>query len=203
MRPVRLLALTALLLAFQTPALAVMQIPATPPPVSQPPSSQPKAKNVAPAVTAPALPAMRKDAVLKRGRQLIEWFYAQNLDPVWTAFLPTARADFGGDLVAFKAYRAMGVTTYGKESRLISEEVQQGDGVTYYLRTATFERGPKVLWTLAFGLNAQGQVVTFGILGGTEPAPDKQATGRQAQAMGRQAQAMGKQATGRAGAAQQ
>ena len=196
MHPTRLLALTALLLAFQTPALAVMQIPATPPPVSQPPSSQPKAKTVAPAVTAPALPAMSKDAVLKRGRQLIEWFYAQNLDPVWTAFLPTARADFGGDLVAFKAYRAMGVTTYGKESRLISEEVQQGDGVTYYLRTAIFERGPKVLWTLAFGLNAQGQVVTFGILGGTEPAPDKQATSRQAQAIG-------KQATGRAGAAQQ
>ena len=171
MRPARLLALTALLLALQTPALAVMRIPATPPPASQP-------KAAAPAAIAPALPAMSKEAVLKRGRQLIEWFYAQNLDPVWTAFLPTARADFGDDLAAFKAYRANGVTTYGRESRLISEEVQSEGGVTYYLRTATFERGPKVLWTLAFGLNAQGQVMTFGILGGTEPAPDKQATGR-------------------------
>ena len=176
MRPARLLALTALLLALQTPALAVMRIPATPPPASQPKAAAPAVTS--PSVTAPTLPAMSKDAVLKRGRQLIEWFYAQNLDPVWTAFLPTARADFGDDLSAFRAYRAMGVTTYGKESRLISEEVQQEGGVTYYLRTATFERGPKVLWTLAFGLNAQGQVVTFGILGGTEPAPDKQATGR-------------------------
>ena len=168
MRPARLLTLTALLLALQIPALAVMRIPTTPP------------KAAAPAVPAPGVntpPVMSKDAALKRGRQLIEWFYTQNLGPVWTAFLPTARADFGDDLAAFKAYRAMGVTTYGKESRLISEEVQSEGGVTYYLRTATFERGPKVLWTLAFGLNAQGQVVTFGILGGTEPAPDKQATG--------------------------
>ena len=183
MRPARLLVLTALLFALQTPALAVMRIPATPPP-----ASQPKAAPAVPASTATVPPAMNKDAVLKRGRQLIEWFYAQNLGPVWTAFLPTARADFGDDLAAFKAYRAMGVTTYGKESRLISEEVQSEGGVTYYLRTATFERGPKVLWTLAFGLNAQGQVMTFGILGGTEPSPDQQA--------------MGKQATGRAGAAQ-
>lgn len=187
MRPARLLTLTALLFALQTPALAVMGIPATPPPASQPKAAVPASPApVPPAMSIP--PVMSKDAVLKRGRQLIGWFYTQNLEPVWTAFLPTARADFGDDLAAFRAYRANGVTTYGKESRLISEEVQTEGGVTYYLRTATFERGPKVLWTLAFGLNAQGQVMTFGILGGTEPAPDKQA--------------MGKQATGRAGSAQ-
>ena len=121
---------------------------------------------------------MSREAVLARGRQLVAWFYAQNLDPVWAAFLPTARAGFGDDLSIFRAYRANGVITYGKESRLLSEDVQTMDGVTYYLRTATFEKGPRVQWTVAFGLDAAGQVVDFGILGGTEAAPDQQATAR-------------------------
>ena len=176
MRPIRPARFVRLLLALTlsaaglTSAQSTLNIPATPP----------KASSTA----APAMPAsastspMSKEAVLARGRQLVTWFYAQNLDPVWAAFLPTARADFGGDLSAFKAYRANGVTTYGKESRLLSEDVQSMDGVTYYLRTATFEKGPRVQWTVAFGLNAQGQVVNFGILGGTEAAPDQQAQGR-------------------------
>jgi len=157
------------LLSFAQPALAqsAQSIPATPPKVSAPASS-------APAAT-PAAPTLGRDAVLTRGRQLVTWFYAQNLDPVWAAFLPSARANFGSDLSAFKAYRSSGVTTYGKETRLLSEDVQTMDGVTYYLRTATFEKGPRVQWTVAFGLDAAGRVVNFGILGGTEAAPDQQA----------------------------
>ena len=179
MRPIRtarfvrlLLALTLMPAAGLTLAQSTLNIPATPP----------KASGAAvPAKPVPTLPApaagttMSKDAVLARGRQLVTWFYAQNLDPVWAAFLPTARADFGGDLSTFKTYRTNGVTNFGKESRLLSEDVQSMDGVTYYLRTATFEKGPRVQWTVAFGLNAQGQVVNFGILGGTEAAPDQQA----------------------------
>ncbi|MGY2893535.1 hypothetical protein [Deinococcus sp. UYEF24] len=172
MRPIRparsarlLLALTLLPAAGLTLAQSTLNIPATPPKASG---------TAAPAATS----AMSKEAVLARGRQLVTWFYAQNLDPVWAAFLPTARADFGGDLSAFKTYRANGVTNFGKESRLLSEDVQSMDGVTYYLRTATFEKGPRVQWTVAFGLNAQGQVVNFGILGGTEAAPDQQAQSR-------------------------
>ncbi len=169
-RSIRLLLALALLpAAGLTLAQSTLNIPATPPKAS----STASPATPAPATMNPA--AMSKEAVLARGRQLVTWFYAQNLDPVWAAFLPTARADFGGDLSTFKAYRANGVTNFGKESRLLSEDVQSMDGVTYYLRTATFEKGPRVQWTVAFGLNAQGQVVNFGILGGTEAAPDQQA----------------------------
>jgi hypothetical protein len=152
-------------LNLSVPAFA-QSIPATPPKATAPAS---------PATSRPtSTPATKKDAVLKRGRQLVAWFYAQNLEPVWAAFQPEARANFGDDLKIFQAYRAGGVTTYGKESRLLSEEVKTMDGVTYYLRTATFERGPRVQWTVAFGLDAVGRVVSFGILGGSEPAPDQQ-----------------------------
>lgn len=163
------------LLSLAQPAFAqsVQNIPATPPKASAPAPSTPATS--VPASATPAAPVMGRDAVLTRGRQLVTWFYAQNLDPVWAAFLPSARANFGSDLSAFKAYRSSGVTTYGKETRLLSEDVQTMDGVTYYLRTATFEKGPRVQWTVAFGLDAAGRVVNFGILGGTEAAPDQQA----------------------------
>jgi len=159
-------------LHFAAPASA-QSVPAAPS-VQSIPATPPKAS----AAATPATPAMGRDAVLTRGRQLVTWFYAQDLDPVWAAFLPSARANFGSDLSAFKAYRSSGVTTYGKETRLLSEDVQTMDGVTYYLRTATFEKGPRVQWTVAFGLDAAGRVVEFGILGGTEAAPDQQARGR-------------------------
>ena len=183
-RPARfvrlLLALTLLPATGLTLAQSTLNIPATPPRASGTPASAtaapatPVPTRAAPAATS----ALSREAALTRGRQLVTWFYAQNLGPVWAAFLPTARADFGGDLSTFRTYRANGVTNFGKESRLLSEDVQSMDGVTYYLRTATFEKGPRVQWTVAFGLNAQGQVVNFGILGGTEAAPDQQASGR-------------------------
>ena len=69
MRPARLLVLTALLFALQIPTLAVMRIPATPPP-----ASQPKAAPAVPASAATVPPAMNKDAVLKRAHRLIELY---------------------------------------------------------------------------------------------------------------------------------
>lgn len=157
MRPAQLLlTLTALLLPT-APALAATT-PVAP------------AATTTPTTTAATL---AKDAALKRGRQLVTWFYAQNLTPVWAAFQPEARANFGSDLKNFTAYRKNGVVTYGKELRLVSEEVRSQDGVSYYLRTATFEKGPDVQWTLVFGLDAVGRVVEFGIIGAGQALPDR------------------------------
>ncbi|ULH15477.1 hypothetical protein MF271_16420 [Deinococcus sp. KNUC1210] len=151
MRPARLLLTMTALLLSAAPTLAAL-----------------------PATTTPAAAStLARDAALKRGRQLVTWFYAQNLTPVWAAFLPTARAGFGGDLKAFQAYRASGVVTYGKELRLISEDVRVQDGVSYYLRTATFEKGPDVQWTVVFGLDSVGRVVEFGIIGAGEALPQR------------------------------
>jgi hypothetical protein len=165
MHPPRL-PLIFITLALLSPALAQSSGPSSIPAVPAKPAAA-----AVPGVSA----AVTREAVLRRGRQLVAWFYAQNLEPVWAAFLPDARSNFGDDLKIFQAYRAGGVTTYGKESRLLSEDVQEQGGVMFYLRTATFERGPRVQWTVAFGLDAVGRVVSFGILGGSEPAPDKQA----------------------------
>ncbi|GGR00808.1 hypothetical protein [Deinococcus ruber] len=151
MRPARLLLTMTALLLSAAPTLAAT--PATTPPA--------------------AANTLARDAALKRGRQLVTWFYAQNLTPVWAAFLPTARAGFGGDLKVFQAYRANGVVTYGKELRLISEDVRVQDGVSYYLRTATFEKGPDVQWTVVFGLDSVGRVVEFGIIGAGEALPQQ------------------------------
>jgi hypothetical protein len=168
--------LSGLTLVGFTSAQTSPVVPALPPKAAA--AATPASPAVNPASAAPSKAAMSRDAVLARGRQLVTWFYAQNLDPVWAAFQPTARANFGGDLSVFKAYRKGGVTTYGKETRLLGEEVTEQDGVTYYLRSATFERGPKVIWTVAFGLDTQGRVVDFGILGGTEPDPGQSAGSR-------------------------
>ncbi|MFC4454962.1 hypothetical protein [Deinococcus sonorensis] len=141
--------LLALLMLAAPLASAQVQIPATPPPKAAP---------------APASAPVAGEMALARGRQLVQWFYAQQLEPVWAAFLPSARQDFANDLAAFQSYRAAGIQNYGRETSLISERVLEDSGVQYYLRTARFERGPDVAWTLVFGLNAQGQVVQFGIL---------------------------------------
>ncbi|WP_425148184.1 hypothetical protein [Deinococcus sp.] len=150
-RPARLLLTLAALLL---PAVPVLAASATPP------------------AAAPAA-APANAAVLGRGRQLVTWFYAQNLTPVWAAFLPSARAGFGGNLTTFQSYRANGVTTYGRERRLISEEVRVQDGLTYYLRTATFEKGPDVQWTLVFGLDSLGRVAEFAIIGAGQNLPER------------------------------
>ena len=125
-----------------------------------------------PAPAAKRAASLPQDAAMKRGRQLVTWFYAQDLVPVWAAFQPSARANYG-DLKNFQAYRASGVVTYGRERQLISEEVRVVDGLSYYLRTATFEKGPDVQWTLVFGLDALGRVVSFGILGAGQPLPER------------------------------
>ena len=155
----RLLSLLALGLAAPPTLAQSSAVPATPP-------------AAVPAAAKPT-PPLARAATLARGQQLTKLFYAQQLGPVWDAFLDSARADYGGDLEAFRAYRANGVVSYGKETRVVSEEVRVIDGLSYYLRTATFERGPRVNWTVFFALDRGGKVVEFGIMGSPPVSPQQ------------------------------
>ncbi|WP_424952227.1 hypothetical protein [Deinococcus sp.] len=101
--------------------------------------------------------------LMARGQQLAALLYSQNLTPLWDAFTPPLRAQWNG-FSAFEAYRMGGLETYGAETRVVSEELRESGGVTYYVRTSTFERGPGTAWSLILGLNPAGQVVEFNIV---------------------------------------
>ncbi len=97
-------------------------------------------------------------------------FYAVRLDGVWAAFTEDARAPWG-TLAAFRAYREAGVREYGAETRVLKEEIVREDGVTYYVRTAVFERHPEQVWAVVLGFDASGRVALFTItLAGEAPA---------------------------------
>ncbi|WP_102128006.1 hypothetical protein [Deinococcus planocerae] len=134
-------------------------VPAEPPVVpARPVSPQ------APAVAAPPTPAPAPTLdPLARGRELTGLLYSERLEEVWAAFLPAVRADWR-DFADFRAYRRSGLEAYGAETRVLGERVTRGGGLTYYTRTATFERGPREGWTLIFGLDSRGRVQEFGIV---------------------------------------
>ncbi len=100
---------------------------------------------------------------LARGRELAQLLYNQHLPQVWAAFSPSVRQEWGS-YAAFQAYRAGGLKTYGAETKVRSEEVRRSGGVTYYTRTASFQRGDRQPWTLIIGLNPDGRVVAFNIV---------------------------------------
>lgn len=136
---------------------------------------EPQGERAAPRPTTPMpRPAAQADmqasgavsdlSVLKRGRTLARALYGQQLDVLWSAFRASARADWQDDLAAFRTYRARGVQAYGAETTVLKEEVVRSDGLTYYLRTSAFERGPHSGWTLIFGLDEAGMVREFGIV---------------------------------------
>ncbi|MFD1734825.1 hypothetical protein ACFSC4_31515 [Deinococcus malanensis] len=54
---------------------------------------------------------------------------------------------------------------YGAEITVREEKVVRDGGLTYYTRTASFQRSPNADWTVIFGLDAQGRVQEFGIVG--------------------------------------
>ncbi|WP_216324352.1 hypothetical protein [Deinococcus aestuarii] len=143
----------------ETPAIPARPVspavPATPPPAPTP----------SPAPTSTLDP-------IARGRELTGLLYSERLEEVWAAFLPAVRADWR-DLADFRAYRRSGLEAYGAETRVLGERVTRGGGLTYYTRTATFERGPRGGWTLIFGLDSRGRVQEFGIVeagaGGSAP----------------------------------
>lgn len=99
---------------------------------------------------------------LDRGRNLTALFHGGQLEQLWAAFSPSARAAWG-DLAALEAYRTAGLDTYGAEASVLNEAVVEEDGLTFYTRTATFEGDPSSEWALTIGLDAGGNVQTFKI----------------------------------------
>lgn len=104
-----------------------------------------------------------ESSALGTGRRLAALLYSQRLTRLWQTFSPGVQEEWGG-FTAFRDYRLGGLSAYGAETRVVSEEVRESGGVTYYVRTATFERGPEHDWTLILGLNPAGQVVAFNIV---------------------------------------
>ncbi|KQR15537.1 hypothetical protein [Deinococcus sp. Leaf326] len=112
--------------------------------------------------SAPAL-SPERSAALTRGRQLLSDFYAVRLDALWQSFTPEVRAQWGS-LAAFRAFRLSGVSQYGAQRELVRERTLTEDGETFYVRSATFEKAPKQVWSLVIGFGPDGRVSTFGIL---------------------------------------
>lgn len=110
-----------------------------------------------------AAPAPERAAALTRGRQLLEDFYAVRLDALWQSFTPEVRAQWGS-LAAFRAFRLSGIEQYGAQRELVRERTLSEDGETFYVRSATFEKAPKQVWSLVIGFRADGRISTFGIL---------------------------------------
>jgi hypothetical protein len=101
--------------------------------------------------------------VLERGRLLTYFFYAVNIEPVFNQFIPELQAGVGG-LEAFRSYRQGGVEQFGDELKMLKEEVISENGVMGYVRTTTFVKRPKVVWSVIFVFDPiTGQVVNFGI----------------------------------------
>jgi hypothetical protein len=101
--------------------------------------------------------------ILERGRLLTYFFYAVNIEPVFNQFIPELQAGVGG-IEAFRSYRQGGVEQFGDELKLIKEEVIAQNGVIGYVRTATFVKRPKVVWSVIFVFDPiTGEVVNFGI----------------------------------------
>lgn len=111
----------------------------------------------------PDTAGLARTTPLERGRHLARLFYGGQLDQVWAAFLPAVRSEWGS-LSAFRAYRAEGAEAYGDEKSVLNERVTRDGGVTYYTRTATFERDPGNGWTLILGLDGEGNVQEFGVV---------------------------------------
>ena len=129
---------------------AVVAVPAPPPVIPARPVASPG--------------ALQADAPLVRARLLTKRLYDGPLQEVWAAFSPGVQAEWGS-YEKFAAFRAGGRQAYGAETRVLSEGLTRSGGVTYYTRTATFERGPRDGWTVIMGLDSAGQVQEFGIVG--------------------------------------
>ena len=101
--------------------------------------------------------------ILERGRLLTYFFYAVNIEPVFNQFIPELQAGVGG-IEAFRSYRQGGVEQFGDELKLIKEEVISQNGVIGYVRTTTFVKRPKTVWSVIFVFEPiTGAVVNFGI----------------------------------------
>lgn len=118
------------------------------------------AQTASPAVSSPAASSPAERAALARGRTLVADFYAVRVDRLWQAFTPEVRAEWG-TLAALRAFREAGVRTYGAERRVLRERTFTDAGVTYYVRSATFERDTPNVWAVIFGFDPSGRVQLF------------------------------------------
>ncbi|PNY80720.1 hypothetical protein [Deinococcus koreensis] len=151
--------------AAPSPAKPRLAAPSEPPVIPArplaPPSPAPATDASGSATPATSSPA---DAALGRARLLTRRLYDGRLQDVWAAFSPKVRAEWGS-YQKFAAFRAGGREAYGAETGVLNEQLTRSGGVTYYTRTATFERGPSDGWTVILGLDSAGQVQEFGIVG--------------------------------------
>ena len=101
--------------------------------------------------------------ILERGRLLTYFFYVVNIEPVFNQFIPELQSGVGG-LETFRAYRQGGVEQFGDELKMLKEEVVSQNGVIGYVRTTTFVKRPKSVWSVIFVFDPiTGAVVNFGI----------------------------------------
>ena len=133
------------------------------PPVAPAPVIQSPVTISEPAVTAPSVALDQPLVTLARGRELAQMLFTQRLSGLWGAFSPSVRREWGG-YPAFVAYREGGLKTYGAETGVVAEDVRRSGGISYYTRTAVFERGPRHNWTLILGLDPGGTVVAFNVV---------------------------------------
>ncbi|WP_293909836.1 hypothetical protein [Deinococcus sp.] len=97
-----------------------------------------------------------------RARTLLTEFYAVKLGRLWAAFTPDVKAQYG-DLAGFTEYRKTGVEQFGAQKELVAEKTFMQSGATYYVRSATFEKAPQIIWALSMGFDQLGRVSAFGI----------------------------------------
>ena len=136
--------------------------PIRPPVASLPVTSLPVTINE-PSVTEPSVALDQPLVTLARGRELAQMLFTQRLSGLWNAFSPSVRREWSG-YPAFVAYREDGLKTYGAETGVVAEDIRRSGGISYYIRTAVFERGPRHSWTLILGLDTSGTVVAFNIV---------------------------------------
>ena len=113
----------------------------------------------APAAATQTVAEKRAEA---RARALLKEFYAVKLSNIWAAFTPEVKSQWG-NLAGFTQYRQTGVEQFGAEKELVGEKTYTRGNVTYYVRSATFEKAPQVVWALAFGFDQLGRISEFGI----------------------------------------
>lgn len=131
---------------------------------SAPASTRPTEASTRRAPAASETGSPELDARLTLARWLTQQWYDGTLEPVWASFSPTVRAQWGS-YRQFQSFRTGGQRAYGAETAVLREALTPSGELTYYTRTASFERGPRDGWTLIIGLDGSGQVREFGVVG--------------------------------------
>ncbi|HEX2223084.1 MAG TPA: M23 family metallopeptidase [Thermoanaerobaculia bacterium] len=104
------------------------------------------------------------------GRQYTEWFYSGETARLWGRLSPEMKKLFG-TAEGLAGFRTQVEAQAGTETAVLSEEVQERDGLRAYLRLARFSKAPgpvAVQWVVA----ADGTVTGFAV----RPQPQEAAS---------------------------